>query len=67
VHGCELLGEVMSLDVFGQPTIVFNSLKSAFDVLECRANNSSGRPRFIVANEILNQGLGLPLMDHGDA
>ena len=65
-HGCELLGEVMCLDVLGQPTIVFNSLKSAFDVLERRASNSSGRPRFIMANEILNQGLGLVLMDHGD-
>jgi len=65
-HGCELLGEVMCLDVFGKPTIVFNSLKSAFEVLERRAQNSSGRPRFIVASEILNQGLGLVLMDHGD-
>ena len=65
-HGRELLGEVMCLDVFGQPTIVFNSLKSAFDVLERRARNSPGRPRFIVASEILNQGLGFALMDHGD-
>jgi hypothetical protein len=56
----------MCLDVFGQPTIVFNSLKSAFDVLERRARNSPGRPRFIVASELLNENLGLPLMDHGD-
>jgi hypothetical protein len=65
-YGCEQLGEVMCLDVFGRPTIVFNSLKSAFDVLERRARNSSGRPRFIVASKILNQGLGLALTDHGD-
>jgi len=65
-HGCELLGEVMCLHVFGRPTIVFNSLKSAFDVLERRARNSPGRPRFIVASEILNESLGLPLMDHSD-
>ena len=56
----------MYLDLFGKPTIVFNSLKSAFDVLERRAHSSSGRPRLIVASEIINQGLGLALMDHGD-
>jgi hypothetical protein len=50
----------------GKPTIVFNSLKSAFEVLERRASNTSGRPRFIVAQEIINSGLGLSLMDHGD-
>ena len=61
-----ILGEVMYLDVFGKPTIVFNSLKSAFDVLERRARSFSGRPRFIVANEILNRGLSLASMDHND-
>jgi len=56
----------MYLDVFGKPTIVFNSLKSAFDVLERRARGSSGRPRLIVANEIMNQGLSLAGMNHSD-
>ena len=56
----------MYLDVVGKPTIVFNSLKSAFEVLESRANNSSGRPRFVVGQEIVNSGLGLSLLDHGD-
>jgi hypothetical protein len=56
----------MYLDAVGKPTIVFNSMKSAFDVLERRASNSSGRPRFIVAQEIVNSGIGLSLMDHGD-
>ena len=60
------LGEVMYLDVLGKPTVVFNSLKSAFELLERRARNSSGRPRFIVAGEIVNQGLALGLIDHGD-
>ncbi len=60
------LGEIMYLDVLGKPTIVFNSLRSAFDVLERRARKSSGRPRFIVGSEILNQGLALAWMDHGD-
>jgi hypothetical protein len=61
-----ILGEIMYLDLFGKPTIVFNSLKSAFDVLERRARSSSGRPRLIVASEIINQSLGLSLMDHSD-
>jgi hypothetical protein len=56
----------MYLDVFGKPTIVFNSMKSAFDVLERQARNSSGRPRFIVANEIHSQSLGMAFMDHSD-
>ena len=61
-----ILGEVMYLDVFGKPTIVFNSLKSAFDVLERKARGSSGRPRLIVSNEIMNQGLSFARMSHSD-
>jgi hypothetical protein len=56
----------MYLDVLGKPTIIFNSAKSAFDMLERRASNSSGRPRFIVANEILYEGLSILLLDHGE-
>jgi len=41
----------MCLDVLENRTIVFNSSKSAFEVLEHQARNSSGRPRFIVAGE----------------
>jgi hypothetical protein len=63
-HGT--LGEVIYLDVLGKPTIIFNSLKSAHDVLERRASNSPGRPRLIMANEILNRGLGIGFIDHGD-
>ena len=60
------LGDVMYLDVVGKPTIIFNSLKSASEVLEHRATNSSGRPRLVVANEILLGGLGIVLMDHSE-
>jgi hypothetical protein len=56
----------MYLDVLGKPTIIFNSLKSASEVLEHRASNSSGRPRLIVTNEILLGGIGIALMDHGE-
>jgi hypothetical protein len=56
----------MYLDVLGKPIIIFNSLKSAYDVLEHRANNSAGRPRMIVASEILYGGIGMSVMGHGD-
>ena len=56
----------MYLDVLGKPTIIFNSLKSAFDVLDNRASNSSGHPRFVVANDILNEGLSIVFLDHGE-
>ncbi|KAI0295618.1 cytochrome P450 [Multifurca ochricompacta] len=58
--------EVMYLDAMGRQTIVFNSLKSAYNVLERRAGIYSGRPRFIIAQEILNEGLGMVLMDYGE-
>ena len=63
-HGT--LGDVMYLDILGKPTIMFNSLKSAFDILESRASISSGRPRFVVVNKILNEGLSIIFMDYGE-
>lgn len=63
-----MVGEIMYLDVIlGKPVVIFNSLKSAYDMLEHRASNSSRRPQLLVANGILYGGLGLALMDHGDA
>ena len=56
----------MYLDVAGQPIVVLNSLKPAFELLERRSSNYSDRPRFIMAQEILNGGLALPLMRHDD-
>jgi hypothetical protein len=56
----------MYLDGAGQPIVVCNSLKSAFELLERRSGNYSDRPRFIMAQEILNGGLVLSLMKYGD-
>ena len=56
----------MYLDGAGQPVVVFNSLKSAFALLERRSSNYSDRPRFIMAQEILNGGLLFSLMNHND-
>ena len=61
-----IAGEVMYLDAAGQPTIVLNSIKSTFDLLERRANNYSDRPRLIMAQEILSNGLMFSLMNHGE-
>jgi hypothetical protein len=56
----------MYLDAAGQPTIVLNSLKSAIDLLEHRANNYSDRPRLIMAQEIMSNGLMFFLMNRGE-
>ena len=56
----------MYLDGAGQPIVVCNSLKSAFQLLERRSGNHSDRPRFIMAQEILSGGLQLVLMKHDD-
>jgi hypothetical protein len=61
-----IAGEVMHLNAAGQPTIVLNSIKSTFDLLERRANNYSDRPRLIMAQEILSNGLMFSLMNHGE-
>jgi hypothetical protein len=62
----KLAGEIMYLDGAGQPIVVCNSLKSAFELLERRSGNYSDRPRLIMAQEILNGGLLLALMNYGD-
>ena len=61
-----MAGEVIYLDGAGQPIIIFNSLKPAFELLERRSSNYSDRPRFIMAQEILNGGLLMGLMKSDD-
>jgi hypothetical protein len=56
----------MYLDAAGQPTIVLNSLRSAFDLLEHRATSYSDRPRLIMAQEIISNGLLFSLMNYGE-
>ncbi|KAF8488636.1 cytochrome P450 [Russula emetica] len=62
----ERFGEVMYLDGAGQPIVMCNSLKSAFELLDRRSGNYSDRPRLIMAQEILNGGLSFALMSHDD-
>ena len=56
----------MYLDGAGQPIIVCNSLKPAYELLERRSSNYSDRPRFIMANDILSGGLLFSLMNHNN-
>jgi len=62
----ERFGEIMYLDAAGQPTIVLNSLRTAFDLLDHRAGNYSDRPRLVMAQEILSNGLMFSLMNYGE-
>jgi hypothetical protein len=57
---------MMYLNALGQPFIVFNSLKPAFELLDRRANIYSDRPRFIVLHEILCGGFSFATMQYGD-
>ncbi|KAH9001032.1 cytochrome P450 [Lactarius akahatsu] len=59
-------GDMMYLNAFGQPIIILQSLKAAFELLDKRANISFDRPRYIVANEILCGGLFTASMIYGD-
>ena len=56
----------MYLNALGQPILVINSLKAAFELLDRRASIYSGRPRFNVAQDILCGGLFLVFMGNGD-
>jgi hypothetical protein len=56
----EIAGDIMYLDAAGQPTIVLNSLKTAYDLLECRAEKYSDRPRFVMLQDVLSNNLLLP-------
>ena len=72
VHGVRLggltghAGDVMYLDGAGQPIVVCNSLKSAFELLDRRSANYSDRPRLIMGQEIICGGLLFSLMNHDD-
>ncbi|EJF57391.1 hypothetical protein DICSQDRAFT_35162, partial [Dichomitus squalens LYAD-421 SS1] len=41
-------GDVVYLDVFGQPTIIIDSYDAAVAILEKRSSNTSDRPHFVM-------------------
>jgi len=56
----------MYLNALGQSILVINNLKTAYELLDRRANIYSGRPRFIVAHETFCGGLLMVFMQCGD-
>ncbi|KAI9507962.1 cytochrome P450 [Russula earlei] len=62
----ERFGEIVYLDAAGQPTILLNSLKSAYELLDRRASNYSDRPRLVMVQDILSNGLLFVLMNYGE-
>jgi hypothetical protein len=60
------LEDMMYLNALGQPILILNSLKSATELLERRANISSDRPRLIMAHEIFCGGLFTAFISNGD-
>ena len=62
----KLSEHMMYLNALGQPILVINSLKTAFELLDRRANIYSDRPRYIVAGEILSGSLFTAFMSYGD-
>jgi hypothetical protein len=50
-------GDLIYLNVIGQPIVVLNSRKVAADLLDRRATIYSDRPRNIVACDIMSGGL----------
>ncbi|KAH8997761.1 cytochrome P450 [Lactarius hatsudake] len=55
--------DVMYLSTLGQPILVLNSLKAASELLDRRANIYSGRPRLIMAQEIISGGLAFAILN----
>jgi hypothetical protein len=58
-------GDLIYLNVAGQPVVVLNSPKVAADLLDRRAAIYSDRPPLIVASEMCG-GLMIPFARYGD-
>ncbi|KAI9444595.1 cytochrome P450 [Lactarius indigo] len=56
--------DVMYLSALGQPILVLNSLKAASELLDRRGTIYSGRPRLIMAHEIISGGLIFAFLNH---
>ncbi|KAI4594709.1 hypothetical protein KJ359_007512 [Pestalotiopsis sp. 9143b] len=59
-------GEVMHLNMAGQPVMILNSLRAAQDLLSRRGAQYSDRPHLVVAGDLVTRGLHI-LLRHYDA
>lgn len=57
-------GPIMYLNLAGQNVVVLNTLSVAADLLDRRAAIYSSRPKFIVAREMLTEGLFFVFQGH---
>ncbi|KAF9265959.1 cytochrome P450 [Marasmius fiardii PR-910] len=64
--GKELKTDIIYLDVFGKKFLVLNSLQAAEDLLDNRSGIYSGRPRFIMVNELMGWGGEFAFMPYGN-
>ena len=62
----EILDDMMYLNALGQPILFLNSLKAAAELLDRRANIYSGRPRLIMAQEIISGNFIFSFLNHID-
>jgi hypothetical protein len=61
-----LPGDLIYLNVAGQPIVVINSPKAGVALLDRRAAIYSDRPRSIVGSDIMSGGLLFALSPYGD-
>ncbi len=59
-------GDLIYLNIAGQPTVVINSPKIGVALLDRRAAIYSDRPRNIVASDIMSGGLFFAFSRYGD-
>ncbi|KAI0784062.1 cytochrome P450 [Abortiporus biennis] len=60
----EEYGEIVYLNVLGQPIIVLNSVKTATDLLDRRSRIYSDRPKSVVGNDMLSGGMNIALLSY---
>lgn len=60
------IGDIIYLNLAGQPVIVLNSLKAAADILDRRAGLTSDRPSYIVASELMSQNMFMGFTPYND-
>ncbi|KAI0693571.1 cytochrome P450 [Cytidiella melzeri] len=62
----KIYGDIMSIQVLGQPLIILSSPKVATDILDKRSTVYSDRPRFEMAGEIVGFAKSLALVNYGE-
>lgn len=59
-------GPIVYLNLAGQNVVVLNTLEVASDLLDDRAAIYSDRPNWIVACQMLTEGLFMPFVRYGE-